>query len=635
MATTFDILVRLRAATVAFAKDVSSAFADAERKGAKAADSIGRRFAKATSKAAGRAFQAGSAGLAGAFGFGVRDALAFEQSLDNIEIQSAATADEMAAFRAAVRETSEATGIGKTELGKAGETLVNLLGPVGRNAKLLDLLGRTAVASGADVGELAGLISAVSDSFGIAVDDVEGMEQALSAFLSTGKQGKVPLNEMNQVLQEVAANFAEMSSGGTNAAADVSAALQVARTAFGTAGQAGTGLKAGATALKTHADKVEKAIRKIGRKQGIDELKRFTVWADDTKEKLKDFRELAPAIARMNLDQLTESMGSSEAAKFWAAFKGEGFQNFLDMADPAREATDVVEDFGKRTKTEGFRMAQSWNRMKLAIADAITPEVLERFVRAVEGLAGAVEFVSRNLGGVLTGLVAIKALQMATNFSDTAKAASKAADAVGDLGGQSGGALKNMSKLQAVAAGASAFFGGLSAGQIIGTEVVEAKKSNFKRQKKRQKRALSETERATEATQRLVEAGLIDEQGRLTTQAEQLQRTGAAKKLAGKELTPEEQDVLTAVSGFEVAKKAEVRGGLSGLADVVTDPFRPDRTERRSLVTSEQTAMTTALQAQADATRMLIEELRANTQATRESKPNGKAAGGVGDMGSR
>lgn len=635
MATTFEILARLRADTAAFARDIAGAFSGAEKRGSQAAESIGAKFAKATSKAAGRAFQAGTAGIAGAFGFGVRDALAFEQSLDDIQIQSAASAAEMDAFRASVRATSEATSLGQVELAQAGETLVNLLGPAGRNAALLDLLGRTAIASGADVGELAGLISAVSDSFGIAVDDVEGMERALSAFLSAGKQGKVPLGEMNQVLQEVASNFAEMSSGGTDAAADVAAALQVARTAFGTAGQAGTGLKAGTTALKTHAKDIDKVIRGIGRKEGNKELAKFTVWADKTKTKLRDFRELAPVLSKMNLEQLTKTMGSAEAAKFWAAFKGEGFQNFLDMADPAREATDVIDDFGKRTDTEGFRMAQSWNRMKLALADAITPEVLERFVQAVEGLASAFEFVANNIPGVLSGLIAIKALQMATNFNKTATAAAKAAEAIGGVGTQAQTASGGMGKLQKASAMASSFFGGFAAGQFAGGAIVDAKKKSFDKQKAQQKEALSEMERVTGATQRLVEANLVDEQGRLTERGEEIRSSARAKQRLDRELTPEERDVVTALGGYEVAKKAEVRGGLAGIGDVLTSPFRDaPEAERRSMVRADEGLFAGAAEAQLAAMRMLVDELRANTQATKEAaKPKPRTA--TGDMGAR
>jgi len=637
MATTFEILARLRADTVAFARDISGAFAGAERRGGKAADTIGRRFAKATGRAAGRAFQAGSAGLVGAFGFGVRDALAFESSLDNIEIQSTQTGESasqvranMDALRASIRRTSEATGIGQVELARAGETLVNLLGPAGRNAQLLDLLGRTAVASGADVGDLAGLISAMSDSFGIAVDDVDGMERALSAFLSTGKQGKVYLGEMNQVLQEVASNFAEMSSGGTNAAADVSAALQVARTAFGTAGQAGTGLKAGTTALKTHAKAIDAAIRGIGRREGNKELARFTVWADETKTKLRDFRELAPVLAKMNLEQLTKTMGSAEAAKFWAAFKGEGFQNFLDMADPAREATDVVEDFGKRTETEGFRMAQAWNRMKLAITDAITPEVLERAVTVVEKLAGAVEFVAENLTAALSALVSIKALQMATEFANIGKAAAGAGSAVGGLARQGGAVKGGASTAQKVAGGVAGLTGGFAAGQVIGGGIVSRREERFGRQKERQAAALSEMERASEATQRLLDADLLDEDNRLTERGEMLRRAGAAKRRLGRELTEEEADVETALRGFEVARAAS-----GSFIEEAAAKVRGEEGTRRTLVTSEEGVFAAALQAQADATQILIEELRANTQATRDAKPNGKAPGGVGDMGAR
>jgi hypothetical protein len=638
MARSFDILARVRADAAQFTSELAGAFGGAERRGKKAADTIGKRFTKAAGKAAGTAFKAGAGGLVGAFGFGIKEALDLEKALDDIAIQAGSSDEAMAGLRASIRRTSEDTGIGQVELAKAGKTLVDLLGPAGQNAELLDLLGKTAVASGADVGDLAGLVSAVSDSFGVGVGDIDGMRLALSAFLSAGKQGKVPLSEMNQVLQEVASNFAEMSSGGTNAAADVAAALQVARTAFGTAGQAGTGLKSGATALKVHSDKIDKAIRKIGRKQGIAELRQFTVWADETKTKLKDFRELAPVLSKMNLDELSDSLGSAEAGKFWSAFQGEGFDNFLAMADPARKATDVVDDFAKRTGDESFRMAQAWNRVKLAIADAITPEVIEQFVSAVESLSSVLQFAARHVSAVVSALAALKALQMLAHFSGLAKGAGKLAGALDGVAGSAGSAGAQVSGLQKISAGATGLFAGLSVGQAIGGAIVDAKQANFDRQVKRNEQAMSETEAAASATQRLVEANLVDEQGRLTAEGEAIRARGEAKRALGRELSPQEQDIQTALSGFEIAKAAHVGGGIGGIVDTVMAPFSSSApAERRALVSSEETAMTRALQANAAALDMLRQEIRDNTAATKDATPNGRkpARGSVGDLGAR
>jgi hypothetical protein len=625
MATEYSILARLTANTKQYIRDITGAFRTTEAAGGKAAESIGRRFAKATGAAAGKLAKRGAQGLAGIVGLGVKEAIDFEKVIDDIGIQSGATATEMDAFRKAAVGVSDDTGIAREDVAKAGEALVNLLGPAGRNEALLGVLGRTAVASGAEIGDLAGLVSATADSFGIAVDDTEGMEAALSAFLATGKQGKVPLSEMNIVLQEVASNFAEMGAKGPKAAADVSAALQIARRSFGSAGQAGTGLKAGTSALKKHADKIDKEIRRLSYKdKSMRKLRGFTVWADKSKTALKDFRELAPVLSRMNLDQLQATMGSAEAAKFWAAFKGEGWDNFVSMADVAREATDVTDDFAKRQGTESFRLQRAWNKARLALAKAITPELVERFVSGVETLADVFQFLSKNVTAVVAALASLKALQMATDFSKTARAAGNAADAVKGVGASAAGAAGPMSMLQKVSGGMSALLGGFAVGQAVGGAIVGDRATKFEAEKKRQQKNVRSMEESSAAVQDLLEAGLVSEQGQLSSEfAKDLARA----RLRGEKLSPLQEQAKAALAGYESPQAASV-----GVAEQFgfTAPERDDRVLIQSNILGPLIGELKALGEE------LQNQRAATVENTKAQRPTGKrSGGGMGDMGKR
>lgn len=401
MSTDFTLLARIIADTVQLQNEMRSAMGKIEGQAQKSSGRISRGMRKAFRSAA----TVAGGTLAGAAVASLRSKIALRKTLDDIEIQAGATKTEMDGLAESIRKTSRATAISRQDLALASKRLVDLLGPAGKSAELMDLLARTAVASGADIKDLAGLISAVSDSMGIAADDTEGMERALSAFLSAGKQGKVPLEEMSVVLQDIASTFADVSSGGAEAAADLAAALQVARKSFGSAAKAGTGLEAFIGALV----KKSAALKKVG-------VEVFT--GEGPEKRLLPLRDILDQVqARgLNIEQLMEGLGRKEAIKFAKALTDvEGRKTFEDIAAAARKATDVADDFGKRTESDVFRIQQASNQAKAAVSDLFTPERVKAFTDAVV-LAAAV------VGGLLDKLI-------------------KAGELVGGLGGKTTRAL--------------------------------------------------------------------------------------------------------------------------------------------------------------------------------------------------
>lgn len=372
MPTAFDVQANLTGNAGSFERTVSKAFGRVERRGAKASDSLTKRFARVAVKAS----KVGAAAFVGAGTAGFKDALALSRVMGDIQIQAGSTDDAMSELQHAIEQTSNATGRSSVQLAQASKGLVDLLGPVEKLAELQDLLARTSVASGADVGELSGLISAMSDSLGIATDDVEGMERGLSAFLSAGKVGKVPLEQMAVVLQDVASTFSEVSEGGVQGAADLASALQVARKSFGSAAKAGTGLEAFIGSLVQNAARLKK-------------LKVEVFTGKGSEKRLRSFRDILDQIQErgLNVEQLTKALGRKEAAKFAKALtSSEGRQEFERIAAAAANADDVNRDFVKRTESGAFKISAAWTRMREEFSRAFDANSIDNFASALNAL---------------------------------------------------------------------------------------------------------------------------------------------------------------------------------------------------------------------------------------------------------
>lgn len=385
----FVVVARLLAETSQMLAQTRRALNKVEKR----SKSTTRRIARAAGRAFRKVGTVAGGGLAVAAVAGARSAINLQRTLGDIEIQSGASKDEMALLADAIKATSKATAISRGELALTSKRLVDLLGPAGRSAELMDLLGRTAVASGADTAELAGLISAVSDSMGIAADDTVRMESALSAFLAAGKVGKVPLEEMAIVLQDISSTFKDVSTGGPAAAADLAAALQVARKSFGSAAKAGTGLEAFISAL-------------IKKSAALKKLKVEVFTGKGAAKKLLPFRDILDQIQErgLNVQELTEALGRKEAAKFAKILTSEeGRKEFERIATAARGATDVSDDFGKRTEAAVFKVDQALNNIKGAFTDAFSEEDIEGIATAFQNLAGAAGTLANVVSTVAEG----------------------------------------------------------------------------------------------------------------------------------------------------------------------------------------------------------------------------------------
>jgi len=327
-------------------------------------------------KDVGKNLGAGFAGAAAVTAVVVDQILEFEDALTSLAIQANLSAAETDNMRNAVKRVSTATGIAQEDVLGAADALVNLEGIAGANVEKMELLAKASLATGAPMKDLAGVSFALKNAFGLT--DPASLERGLNAVIDAGKQGSIPLGEMATVLQQVAVTFSEVSAQGPAGAAQLSAALQVAREGFGSAAEAGTGLNALIGSLTGKA----KEFRKFG-------VKVFDIESDGTKV-LKPINEILDQIGNSRLAKdpnlLQTAFGSSEALKFFKALD-RGRDRYDELAATALRSNAIQEDSQKRLNSQAQKYKQGLNDVKLAVQAAFTPEAVQAMVEALKGFA--------------------------------------------------------------------------------------------------------------------------------------------------------------------------------------------------------------------------------------------------------
>lgn len=371
------------------------------------------------------------AGAVAGFAVVGRQVLRFEDQMSRLQIQAGTTNQEMAAFRSTVDGLSRSTGISRDELLDGAVALVDLQGAAGFSADQLKVLARANLATGTSMRDLAGLTFALGNAFNIA--DPNDLERGLSGIVTAGKEGAVPLNQMAQVLQRVAVTFKEVGGEGTAGAADMAAAIQILRRGFGTAEEAGTGLEALVGGLAKKAP----------------ELKKLGVDVFNTAGEFNDLRVILDqfAAAGLSAEELFGGLGRKETVKALLTLlenrrsrevDGKTLKGFEEIATAARDSNAVQEDADKRRQSRAHKLQLAFNRMKLAIADAFTPQRIEKFVGLVEKLADLIELVADNLGLSAAAWAAFKVtptmLQFATLLATTGGQGLGTALGVGKMG---------------------------------------------------------------------------------------------------------------------------------------------------------------------------------------------------------
>lgn len=345
----------------------------------------------------------GNLGARGASSFGsvmaeqARAMIDYNNALVRLQINGNASAAQIADIDAKIRHASDATGKSRAEIVAAARQYVALTGDIQGASGAIEAWTRVAQASDSSVGDVASTAQALRDNLKIKPEE---MEEAFDVLIGQGKQGAVEMSELKSQLATVTPLMAQFAGGtGIKGLRDLGAAVQVVRKGFGGTEETITGVQSLMTALIKNAGRFQKAgvhVMNVDPKTGV--------------KTLKSFREIIDAISDSKLmrdpTKLEKAFGRVEAYRAFLQLRDN--KDMLDqLADSTAYAGTTQRDLAKYTEQAGGRLEIAMQKAKNAIADAFTPERIEKFVHLIEELVpklGKVADFVGDIGDVLGGL---------------------------------------------------------------------------------------------------------------------------------------------------------------------------------------------------------------------------------------
>jgi len=334
----------------------------------------------------------GAVALGGvALGAMAEEAIDTERALTRLQIATNKTPAQMGALREELNKSSGELGLSRGSLLEGASAYVALTGDAEGAAEAMKLFGKVSNATGSSMADIAATAAAMKDNLGI---DPKDFEAGFSALAVQGKEGAVELRELATELSGIAPSFAQFKGGkGAAGLAEMGASLQVIRKGFGSSSEAATGMRALMVSIARHADKFRKAGVQIYDKD-----------PKTGKKRLRDFSDIIDAIGKSKLANsptlLTDAFGSDEAKRAYDQL----IQNrklLDDLIARSSDANAINRDAATYQQSAAGRIEAAWNKVKLAVAEAFSPERIEIAVKLIEKAAAAFEVVGRFMNAYL------------------------------------------------------------------------------------------------------------------------------------------------------------------------------------------------------------------------------------------
>lgn len=326
----------------------------------------------------------------------------FERELIRFGIAARRTPAEMRAMGNAARKTSSEIGVNALEVLRAGKAYVDLAGAENFSIDMMNVLARSAQASGAASSDLAGMMYQLKVS--MKVPDNQ-MEDAIGGLINQAKDGAIEAKQMATEFAAILPLFARFGVTGREGAVQAGALFQVMRNGANTAAEAGTmiqrvyaGIQSYAPRFEAQGIKIYESFRDpLGRKV----LRPFaSIFKDITNSKaMQD-----PAVVKKMFGRTEGWRGlllGDEAARAMTKAGGsvDGMISKLAALEEAGRANGVVQqDLATFTESTAGRMDIAIERMKNAFAEALTPERIDQIVSGIQKIADAMPAIMHAVG---------------------------------------------------------------------------------------------------------------------------------------------------------------------------------------------------------------------------------------------
>lgn len=355
-------------------------------------------FAKSGVKKTGAIAAAGGKALLNGFGFqgasfmtdafeGIVD---IERSLTRFQIATNASDSSAAAFRDTLRTVSGETGVGREKLLAAAHSYVAFTGDAKGATDSLRLFGQIANATGSPMEDIAGVAGSLRENLKL---DPKDFRTAFDILTTQGKLGAVEIKDLAAELSNVAPMFSRFAGGtGTKGLAEMGAILQIMRKDFGGVEETATGFKS--------------IMSQLARKSA--DLKNLGINFFDKKknqrgflEIVEDFRKLKAA-GKLDQAKLIDVLGEQKAVNALMAVIDRRAELSKMVSDSAN-SNAIAKDSAKYMASAAGRLDQAWNNVKLAIADALTPDrinaLASALTKAADGFVKVIGMISSVIDG--------------------------------------------------------------------------------------------------------------------------------------------------------------------------------------------------------------------------------------------
>lgn len=325
----------------------------------------------------------------------VREFAGVERTLTRIGINADASREQMADVYKELQQIAQATATPVDNIVSGLDSLIASGKSLDEAMALIGSVSATAQAAGADFGQMATTADAVSNSFGIAGESMQG---AFDILAMGGKAGKFELRDMAAELPSLAPAFSALGYEGEDGLKRLTAALQTVRMETGTSGEAATSFMDVLT--KMNSVTISNSFKK---QFGVDlrsEMKKAKAAGEDT---LEAFIRLSKEAVNGDMSKLPLLFTDKQMLIGMRA-----------LMNHTEEYRDLFKELGSAAGTVGIdlkrvfddsqgsidRMANSWDRLKTSFGETIAPAA----AGVMDSISGSIDRASAvNAGLEKTG----------------------------------------------------------------------------------------------------------------------------------------------------------------------------------------------------------------------------------------
>lgn len=344
---------------------------------------FGSAFSGAASSA-GRLVKAGGSALLGGLGIqaagGITgmlgDVLSFEKAMTRLQITGSLNAEQLADFRGEIGRVSAATGVSRDDILKAASGYVEATGDIKGARTEIGLMAEVMAATGSPAEDVAGVMAVLRDNMKL---DPTQWRSAFDILIKQGHEGSIEMANVAKNLSQASAMFSTFEGGASaKGLAEVSALAQVVNKLTRDPALTGTYLKDAFLDLRKDAAKLRNY-----------KIEPFTKDALGNKV-MKDPIALLDAIANSKLakdPELLKKVFPDVRGLEGIEFAVHNLAEIHRLIDASVGSNQLATDFQIQQASASAKIERAWNGIKLAVAEAFTPDRIEAFASAITQVA--------------------------------------------------------------------------------------------------------------------------------------------------------------------------------------------------------------------------------------------------------